>query len=246
MAEVLTVEIQAAVASFRLPTEVNYQRSLPAPPPTTLIGLAGAAMGAGEEELWDGGERGAAFPWHRLLVSVLIDHQPGVAVDLWQLRKFDREKKSCTRSPYPRELLFGPRYTAIYGGLDRCDLERLQDAFRSPRYALCLGRADDLARVVSCRIETATSVDPTDLEFEGTVLPATRQDIRIQPSLRPGLRLRPVLFERLPCGFTLVRGGARCPAGLRDFAFVPLGVRVRGRVARAFALGGRYWTWLNC
>ncbi len=202
-------------------------------------------MGAGEEELWDGGERRGAFPWHRLLVSVLIDQRPGVAVDLWQLRKFDRGKKRHARSPYPRELLFGPRYTAIYGGLERRDLERLRDAFRSPRYALCLGRADDLARVVSCRIEKATSVDPTGLEFEGTVLPAMRQGIRIQPSLRPGLRLRPVLFERLPCRFALVGAGARCPADLRDFAFVPLGVRVRGSVTRAFTLGGRHWTWLN-
>ena len=50
--ELLALNVSAPVASFRRPLDLNYQRTLPLPPPTTLIGLAGAALGMSPWDLW--------------------------------------------------------------------------------------------------------------------------------------------------------------------------------------------------
>ena len=49
---IIAVRVRAPVASFRRPLDHNYQRTLPMPPPTTLIGIAGAALGLSDRELW--------------------------------------------------------------------------------------------------------------------------------------------------------------------------------------------------
>jgi len=52
MERILLVTVRAPVASFRRPLDHNYQRTLPMPPPTTLLGIAGAALGLSDRELW--------------------------------------------------------------------------------------------------------------------------------------------------------------------------------------------------
>ncbi|RLA76728.1 MAG: CRISPR-associated protein Cas5, partial [Deltaproteobacteria bacterium] len=103
--ELLTLTVTAPVASFRRPLDLNYQRTLPLPPPTTLIGLAGAALGLSDRQLWasDGLLR-------ELKVSALIQPSPhtggppGVARDMWTVLKI-KNNRIAERSPYFRELL---------------------------------------------------------------------------------------------------------------------------------------------
>ena len=50
MEPIVAVWVRAPVASFRRPLDHDYQRTLPMPPPTTLLGIAGATLGLSDRE----------------------------------------------------------------------------------------------------------------------------------------------------------------------------------------------------
>ena len=79
---ILWIKVTAPLASFRRPLDHNYQRTLPLPPPTTLLGLAGAALGLSEEELWL-----KPSPLRDLSVAALALQKPGIARDMWTVMK---------------------------------------------------------------------------------------------------------------------------------------------------------------
>jgi CRISPR-associated Cas5-like protein len=56
---IVAIQVRASVASFRRPPGHNYQRTLPMPPPTTLLGITGAALGFSEPETSFGSTGGA-------------------------------------------------------------------------------------------------------------------------------------------------------------------------------------------
>ncbi|RMG63139.1 MAG: CRISPR-associated protein Cas5, partial [Calditrichaeota bacterium] len=165
MERVLIVRVRAPIASFRRPLDHNYQRTLPLPPPTTLIGIAGAALGLSDRKLW-----APDSPINHLKVSVLADGKPGRARDMWTVLKI-KSGKIAERSPYFRELLFFTRYTLLYGG-EIDTLQRLREAFLDPAYPLTLGREDELLCLQEVILAELVRGEP---RFQGTVVPG---DIR--------------------------------------------------------------------
>lgn len=236
MERVLVVGVRAPVASFRRPLDHNYQRTLPMPPPTTLLGIAGAALGLSDRELWapDSSVLG-------LKVSVWMAGEPGRARDMWTVLKI-KSGKIAERSPYFRELLFSTRYTLLYGGNEDL-LKRLQDAFRDPAYPLSLGREDELALVEETALEEAERGEP---RFRGTVLPVDiRQMPGIRPVLLPGAVLEPPLVENLPLGFTVDAKGVRNPRDPKPLSFLPLGTELEVPGVPVLRCRGRNFAWLN-
>jgi len=233
---IVAVRVRAPVTSFRRPLDHNYQRTLPMPPPTTLIGIAGAALGLSDRELW-----APDSPVRGLKVSVWMEEGPGRARDMWTVLKI-KSGKIAERSPYFRELLFFVRYTLLYGGEESL-LQRLEAAFRDPVYPLSLGREDELALVEEVKLGTAIEGEP---RFRGTVLPG---DIRQVPGLRPILRegavFEPPVVEMLPLGFTVDTKGIRHPERPVPVSFLPLGIEVEVPGVRALRIGERHFTWLN-
>ncbi len=250
---VVAVRVRAPVASFRRPLDHNYQRTLPLPPPTTLLGIAGAALGLSDRELW-----AADSPLLGLAVSAWMEEEPGRARDMWTVLKVKNAKIEA-RSPYLRELLFFTRYTLLYGCTPDSDpgpaeggtgargtlLAELEGAFRDPAYPLSLGREDELLLVEDVRLEEASSGEP---RFRGTALPG---DVRRMPGLRPilepGASSEPPAVETLPLAFRVDAKGIRHPERSMPLSFLPLGVELevpelRGR---ALALRGRNFVWLN-
>jgi CRISPR-associated protein Cas5t len=142
------------------------------PPPTTLLGIAGAALGLSDRELW-----APASPVRTLKVSVWMEEEPGRARDMWTVLKI-KSGKIAERSPYFRELLFFVRYTLFYGGSEDL-LHQVERAFRDPAYPLSLGREDELMLVEAISRGEAA---PGAARFRGTVLPT---DIRRWPGMRP-------------------------------------------------------------
>lgn len=236
MERILIVTLRAPVASFRRPLDHNYQRTLLMPPPTTLIGIAGAAMGISDRALW-----APDSPLRQLKVSVWIHEEPGRARDMWTVLKI-KGGKIAERSPYFRELLFFTRYTLLYGG-DEHLLSHLEHAFRDPAYPISLGREDELALMEEIRMDEAVAGEP---RFRGTVLPV---DIRQVPGLRmvlrPGSRFEPPTVERLPLAFTVDARGVRHPDRSIPFTFLPedLELEVPGLAPLQWA--GRNFVWLN-
>lgn len=141
------IELRTMTATFRNPEFQNFHKTLHLPPPTTLIGLAGAALGKSpkaaqeffEEEAWQLGIYGTS---------------EGYAKDLWKYRKFDKKDPSGVLH---REILFDNHFIAVFGCEKEDKVMMLLNAFDSPVYALTLGSSDSLAKVVSTKIIAATA-----------------------------------------------------------------------------------------
>lgn len=236
MEPVLIVQVRAPVASFRRPLDHNYQRTLPMPPPTTLVGIAGAALGLSDRELWAPGS-----PLHRLKVSVWMEEEPGRARDMWTVLKIKNARIEA-RSPYFRELLFFTCCTLLYSG-DEALLQELERAFRDPAYPLSLGREDELMLVEDVLLTEAQSGEP---RFRGTIVPG---DIRRMPDLRPilhaGAVFEPPMVETLPLTFSVDTRGIRHPERPTLLSFLPLGVELEVPRITALRWNERNFAWLN-
>ncbi len=238
--EGLAVTLSAPVASFRRPLDLNFQRTLLLPPPTTCLGLAGAALGLSEKELW-----APSSPLAEVKVSVLLEPSPvtgadpAIARDLWKVLKI-KNKKITDRSPYFRELLFFPRYTLLFGGEPQI-IERLREAFLNPAYPLSLGREDELAAIET--LEKA-SFSPGDSVLSGTVVPGDFRKMEAKVKLAPGIRVEPPSVEVLPLRFEVIKG-VRHPRDRRPFTFLPLESRFEIPGLETLAFRGRSFVWLN-
>lgn len=236
MEPILAVRVRAPIASFRRPLDHNYQRTLPMPPPTTLIGIAAAALGLADRKLW-----APESPLRHLKVSVWIDTEPGRALDMWTVLKI-KGNKIAERSPYFRELLFFVRCTLLYGGDEKL-LRHLAQAFCDPTYPLSLGREDELMLVDAVTIDKAQDGNP---HFEGTVLPGDiRQMKGVQFVMKPTVPLEPPLVERLPLRFRVDDKGARHPEAITPLSFLPLGMEMIVPEVKALQWRGRNFAWLN-
>jgi len=233
---ILAVSVRAPVASFRRPLDHNYQRTLPMPPPTTLLGIAGAALGLSDRELW-----APDSPLRGLKVSVWMDEEPGRARDMWTVLKV-KGGKIAGRSPYFRELLFFTRYTLFYGG-EEALLGKLAKAFWDPAYPLSLGREDELLAVEEVELTQVPEGEPS---FRGTVLPKDiRQILGLRPILREGAVFEPPVVETLPLRFRLDAKGIRHPASSVPFSFLSPGLEVEVPGMPALQWQDRNFTWLN-
>ncbi len=243
--ELLALTVSAPVASFRRPLDLNYQRTLLLPPPTTLIGLAGAALGLSDRDLWSSGG-----PLHELKVSALLQPSvrtggaPGAARDMWSVLKVKSNRIAPERSPYFRELLFFARYTLLYGGSQEL-LEALSEAFCDPVYPLSLGREDELLWVEG--VPEIIALAPAECHrFSGTVVPGDIRYLEIQVALEEGIRIEPPVVETLPMGFVVNKKGVRTPVGRAPFTFLPLSLslEIKG-IQPVYVYRGRCFTWMN-
>jgi CRISPR-associated protein Cas5t len=141
----LAVELRTVTASFRNPEFQNFHKTLHLPPPTTLIGLAGAALGLSskiaqewfDEDDWLFGISGTS---------------EGYAKDLWKYQSDWNKETGWGRSIVLREILFDNHFFMVFGCADENKVRLLQESFWQPKYALTLGTSDALAKVVSVEI----------------------------------------------------------------------------------------------
>jgi len=242
--ELLALTVSAPVASFRRPLDLNYQRTLPLPPPMTLIGLAGAALGLLDRDLWD-----PTGPLQELKVSALIQPSPytggapGTARDMWTVLKI-KSNKIAERSPYFRELLFYPRYTLLFGG-SRNLLEDLARAFQDPAYPLSLGREDELLWVEE--LPEVLPLTPAESpRFSGTAVPGDIRKLETRITLREGTRIEPPMVETVPLTFVVDRKGVRAPVRRMPLTFLPfsLSLEIQG-IQPVYVYRDRCFTWMN-
>lgn len=240
--ELLALTVSAPVASFRRPLDLNYQRTLPLPPPTTLIGLAGAALGLSDRDLWKS-------PLATLKVSVLSQPSsrtggaPGQAQDMWTVLKI-KNNRIAERSPYFRELLFYPRYTLLFGG-PRDLLESLKEAFLDPVYPLSLGREDELLWLdEEPRLQPLIPAETAT--FYGTAVPGDIREMEARMPLEPGLKAQPPIVETVPLAFTVDKKGVRQPLRRVPLTFIPLSLplEIKG-ISPVFQYDSRCFTWMN-
>ena len=144
----VVVEVACQSCSFRNPDFQNFHKTYDLPPPTTLMGMAGAALGlspkAAQAYFTEGCEFGVAGSCR------------GKSNDLWKYRKL--KGKEFITDILTREVMFEGRYVLVYGSDDPSKIERLREAFEQPVYALTLGNSDGLVKVQCTSIISETIV----------------------------------------------------------------------------------------
>jgi len=143
----LKIDLFAPVVSFRDPGAQLYHDTLPLPPPTTLLGMAGAALGKNFEDM---------LVWAKS-VELLVGCtgvSGGKGKDLWNYIKIKTDKKTDepTRAVLLRTFLADLKLSVYYASNNDESIDTLYNAFQSPCYAITLGTSDELALIKSIAI----------------------------------------------------------------------------------------------
>lgn len=145
--EAARIEVAAYTASFRVPSFVGYQLTLPVPPLSTVFGLISAAAGR-----W-------VMPHDVDWLAYRCTYE-GKAFDTETIVQIEREKPHKlpqpkmppkTKNIAHREFLLFPRLTLYLPS-------SWTQVFRYPRFALLLGRTQDVAYVASITITELSPV----------------------------------------------------------------------------------------
>lgn len=134
--QVLRVTLESATACFRVPNINNsVQLTYPVPPPATIYGLLGAAVGS--EIAPDRTQFAYSFRCESQFTDLIRSHMA-----------YTRRKpaKDYTPKPYTVEVL-GDCWLVLY----LTDL-RLEGSLLRPRFPLRLGRTEDLATLTDLRL----------------------------------------------------------------------------------------------
>jgi len=219
-----SVVLSAETASFRDPGGQLYHATLPLPPVSTIIGIAGAALGVPFQQSWEFfqandinvGAKDISRSWRGM--------PPGKGLDLWKYQKIITNK--IKSDILKREFLFRPVFRLYYSCEDRETLEQLRQAFLSPAWALSLGTSDDIARLEEVsQIETVSEVSGGAVELSHSLIPGDQSDnysfdwevIRNTP-IRTSLELP--MVKQLPVGFLFGPVGERKGCEYRPFTFL--------------------------
>ena len=139
------IEAITQSSTFRNAEFQNFHKSYKLPPPTTLIGFAGAALGLSpkaSQEFFDNDK----------FKMGIYGYSEGIAEDLWKYNNFTPQK-----SIIKREILFLNHFLIVYGSTNKNKISKLKESFDNPKYALSLGSNDSLAFIkkVESKIQTS-------------------------------------------------------------------------------------------
>lgn len=135
----ISIKVEALTVSFREAVGQLYHETLPLPPPSTLLGVAGAAIGKNFEETL------GFFKQHNIGVGCIGNHQ-GKGSDLWNYTKLKSGGKA-EKDIVIREFLYGFQGELYYICKNEKIAKDLYNAFLSPFYGLTLGNSDDLIKI---------------------------------------------------------------------------------------------------
>lgn len=218
------VVLSAETASFRDPGGQLYHATLPLPPVSTIIGIAGAALGLPFDKTWDFFRDKDIHVGVKDISRECRKAPPGKGLDLWKYRKI---VTSEVRSDVlKREFLFRPAYRLYYSCTDGEAVEQLRQAFLSPAWALSLGTSDDIARSEEIsQIESVEMISGGATELSYSLIPGDQannysfdwETIRKTP-IRTSLELP--MVKQLPVGFAFGPDGERKSCEYRPFTFL--------------------------
>lgn len=146
------------MVSFRHPNYQNFHKTLLLPPPTTLYGLAGAAMGLSHDKAQD------YFIDNKVVMGVYGKHN-GKVSDLWKfikdVKKYKENTQEGGRDILQKEYHVQSEFILIFGVHDENNFKQLHKGFKQPTYALTLGNSDSLIKITN--IESFTEDDKSRL-----------------------------------------------------------------------------------
>lgn len=224
------LEAYAPTASFRLPETHTFQQTLPLPPVTALVGLAGAALGLTFEQAMGLRENG-------LLCGIWGRHG-GEASDLWKFQKI--KSGEVISAVLTREILCDLELHIVYAHQEKEIVESLRKAFLCPVYVLSAGTSDDLIKLRRVGEVREAGAEPSR-HYECTVLPGDHSrnfesSIKLE-NLPLGKPVRAPRVFLLPVSFTFI-GEERRVKNRAHFTFIDTPVTLNEPVP-AMALEGK-------
>lgn len=216
----LKVDLYAPVVSFRDPGAQLYHDTLPLPPPTTLLGMAGAALGKSFEE---------ALSWAKSvdLHVGCIGMPGGKGKDLWSYIKIKAGKKEdepLTRAVLLRTFLAELRLSVYYASEKVDAIKNLHEAFQCPFYAITVGTSDELAKIKNIRYFDRVIIKE-DLNLCNTWVCGDysrmfKFDWRKVETIPIAETLRPPIVKNLPVDFAFGVDGVRKATKFITFTFL--------------------------
>jgi len=204
----LRVDIYAPFVSFRDPGAQLYHETLPLPPPTTLLGMVGAAMGKSFEEM---------LLWARSIELHVgcIGISGGRGKDLWNYIKIKTDKKTDepTHAVILRTFLADFRLSAYFACEQVDVMNAIYEAFQSPYYAITLGTSDELAKILTTvyfdNVIVTQSSDLSNTIVSGDYSRKFKFDWEKVETIPIAETLRPPIVKKLPIDFSIDTGGVR-------------------------------------
>lgn len=232
----LRVQCKGSVNSFRQPDFYTYHKTLPLPPKTTIAGMIGGALGISPNDVNE--------HWlinNRFKVGI-VGKNNGKANDLWQIRKYeikqiDAYNKGAADTPYKtavivRELLIGSEFVMYFYFEDDEDYNLIVNAIQNPKWAISLGREDELIKVVDVKIIELPEMD--DSIYTNTIMPGNINDTKYTIQF-DDLKLNNLLSQaptivKLPIKFEYdPETDVRVPKEYSEFSFIyDLPIKVNG------------------
>jgi CRISPR-associated protein Cas5t len=162
------VEIYTQTSSFRNPEFQTFHKTLTLPPPTSIIGLAGAALGLSPKSSQD-------FFEDEFKLGI-YGKSEGISKDLWKYR-YDKTEKNITQyaaSIIKKEFLYNNYFIIVFSSDNLEKINQLKNAFQNPYYSLTLGNSDSLALIKNISVIDKMNFDESkEIEFailEGNIL----------------------------------------------------------------------------
>ncbi|MBE0451883.1 MAG: CRISPR-associated protein Cas5 [Clostridia bacterium] len=211
--DAIRLHVRGVFNSYRDPKTHKIHRTFPFPPRTTLIGLAGAALGLSEDVLWD--------EYKDLQVAVIAISKEnslggeGRADDLIKYKKF--KDNDVETSILIRELLYKPEYLIYYTSSEKNVLGEIHEAFLNPKYALSLGHDDEL--IILHEIEKVNLIPLESGEYGETILPFNPSAEGFHIDITKQRYFEPCTLVTLPTQF-IIKNGIRTPSKLQTYAFL--------------------------
>jgi CRISPR-associated protein Cas5t len=144
------VEIVTKTATFRNPEFQNFHKTLDLPPPTTIIGFAGAALGFSpktSQEFFD----------KNIFHFGVYGKSCGKTKDTWKYTNTTKSEELANYHPdyqgsvITKEILFENYFLICFGTENNDAYQELLNSFENPCFALTLGGSDSLAFIKSIR-----------------------------------------------------------------------------------------------
>lgn len=215
----LIIELACQSCSFRNPEFQNFHKTFELPPPTTIIGLAGSALGLspkGSQDFFD-----SDFEFG------ISGYTRGKSNDLWKYQKL--KGKGFISDILTREILFDGFFIIAFASENHNKIAQLQKAFKQPVYALTLGNSDALTKVKQTSVIT-DFINCNELKnclIEGNVM----KEVLDQPnglefSIKDGID--PISYE-IPVAFEYDSDyGVRKVARRKEFSFLGSDIQIKG------------------
>ena len=153
------IEIITQTASFRNPEFQNFHKTLDLPPPTTVIGLAGAALGLSPKMAQ------SFFDKTPFQVGI-AGSSKGRTSDTWKYNKrtsaMHLYDPLLDGSVIQRELLIRNQFLIAFCSESKEKIEQLKSAFSNPVFALTMGNSDSLAMIKTVSIDEGIQKTKSD------------------------------------------------------------------------------------